>query len=64
MTQDEALREACRRWGDNAAVFAMSGGLKSVFRRDLRMNSKLRRMGEGYTWEAAFADAEKKGEMP
>ena len=66
MTREDALREAQRRWGNKAEVCRYNGSPKyevptryAVYRCSI-LESALAQMGIGYSWEAAFADAERR----
>lgn len=55
MTRAEALAEAQRRWGRTARVFKSVTGLRYVYSENT-VNAE----GVGHSWEAAFADADKR----
>lgn len=59
MTQQEALAEATQRWGKGAVAIDRYNncGLKS---RYFVHSQRFARGGNGPTWEAAFADADKR----
>lgn len=61
MTQDEALQEARRRWGDNAKAYQIRPTSQC---RVGSLNTKpityLTEHGIGDSWEAAFADADRR----
>lgn len=63
MRQNEALAEARRRW-PNAIVYTEAGKMVVCEKPTHWTKGKLdaRIWGEGYSWEAAFADADRRSE--
>jgi len=64
MTQTEALQEARRRWGVNVFVQAvdMTTALKTTWHYYIleRTPGLTTSIGSGNSWEAAFADADRR----
>ena len=59
MTRSEALAEARRRWGDG--YFAATDGLGTpCLWRNAGISFESECIGFGSTWEAAFADADRR----
>lgn len=58
MTQQEALQEAQRRWGQEAVAIAYPQGICEV--NSNPYSKKPWVYGTGNSWEAAFADADRR----
>jgi hypothetical protein len=65
MTEEEALREARRRWGASGAVQSQEPTWQTNWYRfavGQRLGQGFRTWGQGDSWEEAFADADKNEE--
>jgi hypothetical protein len=66
MTDEEALREACRRWGDKAYVQHRTRDPllpeRSAYAVGRQAGKLFEVRGQGDSWEEAFADEDAKGQ--
>ena len=64
MSHDEAAREAVRRWGFSAFTESNAAGFFGVGFRNNEYPTRSVVKGTGLSWEAAFADADRREEAP
>ena len=64
MTEAEALKEARRRWGENAHVRGETGAVAGRFLVGIRDGVLFYVQGRGETWEKAFALADGNEKKP
>jgi hypothetical protein len=64
MTDDQALQEAQRRWGQNAHVRYDAGSAPDSFKVGVRHGAIFHVKGVGESWEEAFRDANRRKTPP